>query len=74
MSSTHTVTLNVRQRSTYLSAMCPDVPGLHVVGSTREELRRSAILGIKTLYKRNRGMDVEVLPTDDLSVLTVKTA
>jgi hypothetical protein len=67
------VKLNVRDRGAYLSAISADVPGLHIVGPTPEAIRETAMKAVKTLLKANRKMEVlEVLPTDDLSVLKVK--
>jgi len=74
MSQTFTVKLEVRDRGDRLSAICADVPGLHIYGKTREAVRTSAIKAVKRLLESNRGMKVvEVSPTDDLSVLRVKT-
>jgi hypothetical protein len=67
-----TVRLDVRQRSSYLSARCADVPGLHITGADAEDLRRRAMPAIKHLLMRNRHLDVEVSPTDDLSELRVR--
>lgn len=66
------VRLNVRQRSTYLSASCPEVPGLHVVGADQHEIRAVAMRAVKDLFWRNRAQRVEVMPTDDLAVLRVR--
>ena len=74
MSQTFIVRLDVRDRGSYLSARCKDVPGLHVAGKTAEAIRSSAMKAVKDLYKRNKGEDVEVFPTDDLSELRVRAA
>lgn len=65
------VRLQVRDRGSYLSAICPDVPGLHVVDATREGLRQRAMRAVPRLLKDNRHMNVTVAPTDDLTVLRV---
>ncbi len=72
--STFTVKLNVRDRGNYLSAICADVPGLHVAGPDAFVIRERAMRAIKDLYKRNRGQDVEVFPTDDVAELRVRAA
>jgi len=65
------VRLNVVQRSTYMSASCPEVPGLHVVGADQHEIRAVAMEAVKDLFLRNRGQQVEVAPTDRPLVLRV---
>lgn len=72
MPQTFNVKLEIQQRSNYLSARCVDVPGLHLAGATREDLRRRAMPAIKQLLKVNRGLDVDVLPTDDLAEFRIK--
>lgn len=72
MAPTFTVTLDIRQRSGYLSARCADVPGLHITGADLADLRRRAMPAVQRLLKANRQLDVEVLPTDDLQVLRVR--
>lgn len=59
------ININLRQRSGYFSASSPDLPGLHVCGETEDRIRESVVLGIKTLFKRNRGLDVSVRPIAD---------
>jgi hypothetical protein len=70
-----TVKLDVRDRGTYLSAVCADVPGLHLVDSTREGLRHRAMKAVPLLLKKNRQLEVQkVAPTDDLSELRITVA
>lgn len=69
---TFEVHLNVRQRSGYLSAVCPEVPGLHVIGQDPEQVRQSAMRAVTELSKRNAGISVRVSPTDNLNVLRVR--
>lgn len=72
MQNTIEVRLNVRQREGYLSANCPDVPGLHVRGETPEAVRTVAMRAVEDLFQRNAGARVKVTPTDDLAVLRVR--
>ena len=72
MPSTFLVKLNVRSRGDFLSAVCADVPGLHIYGKTPDAIRRSAMAAIPRLLKANRQMTVEVFPTDDLTEIRVK--
>ena len=66
------VRLDVRNRGALLSAICADVPGLHVYGMTLEAVRQSAIKAIPTLMKANRQMTVAAYPTDELSEIRIK--
>jgi hypothetical protein len=68
------VKLSVKQRSSYLSASSADVPGLQVVGTDEFQLRAVAMRAIKDLFLRNKSQNVDVLPTDDLTVLRVRLA
>ena len=72
MAHSFVVKLDVRDRGSYLSALCGDVPGLHGAGKTAEALRTSAMRAIKDLYKRNQGKDVDVLPMDELDQLQIR--
>ncbi len=56
------VNIRVQSRSGYLYAASPELPGLHVCGATEEGLHASLVLAIKTLFKRNRALDVQVRP------------
>jgi hypothetical protein len=57
------VSIDVRRRSSSrFSARSDDLPGLHVSGDSPEAVRRSAILAVQTLYKRNDHIDVDVRP------------
>lgn len=67
-----TVKLDVRNRGDYLSARCVDVPGLHVYGKDLPSVRGTAIKAVKQLFKANKGLDVEVSPTDDLTELRIR--
>ena len=69
---TFMVRLDVRKRSTYLSARSEQVPGLHVIGDDADDVRRRAIPAVKHLLKANRQLDVDVYPTDDLAELRVR--
>lgn len=71
MQQTFDVHLNVRQRQGYLSAICAEVPGLHVIGHDAEQVRQSAMRAVAELSQRNAGVRVRVSPTDDLAVLRV---
>jgi hypothetical protein len=66
------IKLEVHQRSTYLSARCAEVPGLHITGSDLEDLRRRAMPAVKRLLLANRHIDADVLPTDELTELRVR--
>lgn len=66
------ITLDVKQSSTYYSARCADVPGLHITGRDLADVRQRAMPAVKLLLARNRQVQVEVTPTDDLRVLRVK--
>ena len=70
--SSYIVRLNVRQRGEYMSAICADVPGLHIYGKSMESLRRSAMAAIPRLLKSNKHLDVEVSPTDDLAEIRIR--
>lgn len=72
MQSAFIVRLNVRDRGEYLSAICDQVPGLHVYGKTMEAVRQSAMRAIPRLMATNRKMSVTVAPTDDLAEIRVK--
>lgn len=56
------VRVSVRRRDGHFSARSDDLPGLHVSGDTPAAVRRSAILAVKTLYRRNKKIDVDVRP------------
>jgi hypothetical protein len=72
--STFTVKLDVRDRGDRLSAICADVPGLHIYGHSLTDVRARAMKAVKYLLERNRGMKVaDVSPTDDMTVLRVRT-
>jgi hypothetical protein len=72
MNPSFLVKLSVKERGQYLYASCAEVPGLHVMGQTPEDLRGVAMRAVADLFKRNRNMAVEVLPTDDLTELRVR--
>lgn len=65
------VHLNVRQRSTYISASCHEVPGLHVVAADHQAIQLVAIQALVDLFLRNHGQQVEVVRTDHPLVLRV---
>lgn len=69
---TFTVKLDVRDRGDVLSAVCRDVPGLHVYGATLEAVRQRAMRAIPQLFEKNKHVSVEALPTDDLTVIRVR--
>lgn len=56
------VNIAVERRPGYFYAVSHDLPGLHVCGDTEEHMRESVVLAIKTLFKRNRSLDVAVRP------------
>lgn len=58
--------LEIRQHSNYLSAICSEVPGLHLIDATLEGLHHRALTAIPVLLKANRHMNVKVAPTDDM--------
>ena len=72
MPRTFTVHLDIKHRGDFLFASSRDVPGLHVTGSDEHELRAAAMRSAKDLFKRNKGMTVEVLPTDDFAELRIR--
>lgn len=62
------VKIEVQERAGYLHAASPDLPGLHVCRESEEGLRESVFLAVKTLFKKNRQIDVivrSVAPTLD---------
>jgi predicted RNase H-like HicB family nuclease len=64
------VRITVRSEGDYFYAASQDLPGLHVCGSTEEEVCSSALAAVKALFKHNRNMDVRVVPlTDDIDTL-----
>ena len=67
-----TIKLEVHQRSTYLSARCADVPGLHITGADLEDLRQRAMPAVKRLLLANRHIDADILPTDELTEFRVR--
>lgn len=72
MAATTLITLDVCKRDGSLSAISDDVPGLHVRAETAEAVRQKAIEAIKALYRFDKQMEVEVDPTDDLTVLRIR--
>lgn len=54
--------IRVQKLDDYFYAASPDVPGLHVCGTTAEATLASAKVAIKALFKQNRGLDVTVMP------------
>ena len=56
------LSIRVQKLDDYFYAASPDVPGLHVCGSTVEQALESARHAVKALFKQNRGIDVEVKP------------
>ena len=68
------IRLEMSQHEDYLFATCADVPGMHLAGRTREELRDSAVRAVKTLCWLNRREHVEVTPTGDPMVLNLRFA
>jgi len=72
MSAPLLVKLSVRRFDGSLSAVCDDVPGLHVRGETTEVLRQKAIGAIKALYWFNEQVHVDIGLTDDPTVLQIR--
>ena len=66
------VKLDIRRFDGLLSAVCDEVPGLHVRGETTEVVCQKAIGAIKALYWFNERVHVEVGSTDDPTVLQVR--
>jgi predicted RNase H-like HicB family nuclease len=66
------VKLDMRRLDGCLSAVCDDVPGLHVRGDTAEAVRQEAARAIQALYWFNDKVRVDVGLTDDLTVLRVQ--
>lgn len=62
MTSACVITLNIRRRDGYVSIVSPDLPGLHVCGDSAEAARSSAVLAVKELFRRNRHIEVDVMP------------
>ncbi len=54
--------IRVQKLDDLFYAASPDVPGLHVCGSTVEATLASAKVAIRELFKQNRGLDVIVTP------------
>ncbi len=52
-------------------ARCAQVPGLHVIGESLAALQSTAAVAVKDLFKRNRGLDVEVAPREEPTELRV---
>lgn len=73
MQDTFTVKLEVRKRPGYLSAVCAELPGLHVCGDTAEAVGMSAMRAIKTLYRVNFDREVTVTQTGEWSEFQVTT-
>jgi predicted RNase H-like HicB family nuclease len=59
------IELTVEQRAGYTYVSSKDVPGLHLWGDDEEKVFRNIAPAIKILFKRNRGLDVEVVPASD---------
>lgn len=55
----------VRPLGEQLYARGPDVPGLHIYGANIDQLWPRVMIGIKALFKLNKGTDVEVIPAGD---------
>ena len=56
------IELKIRSREGYFSIISPDLPGLHVCGESTESALSSAVLAVKELFRRNRHIDVDVMP------------
>lgn len=63
--SVTTVLVSVVPHGNYLIANSRDIPGLHVWGESEEQLCERVVHAIKTLYKANKGIDVQVFPRSD---------
>lgn len=73
MQEPFTIRLEVRRRpgGTFY-AKCSQVPGLHIVGDDMSALQQTAAVAVKDLFKRNRGIDVDVVAREDLAELGVR--
>lgn len=56
------VEVDIQKVGEQFYASSQDVPGLTVCGDTREQACESAVAAMKYLFKRNRGVDVEIMP------------
>jgi len=54
--------IDIQAREGYFYAVSPDLPGLHVCGETADTVRSSVLIAVKTLFKRNKKLDVVVRP------------
>jgi hypothetical protein len=70
---TFVVRLQIRGRGDYLSAVCEDVPGLHVYGKSVADVRDRAASAIPRLMRANRKLSVTVAPTQDETELLLRT-
>lgn len=57
------IRVSLRREGDLFYAHSTDVPGLHICGPTAEQTCSTVIKAVKALFKHNRNMDVEVLPT-----------
>jgi hypothetical protein len=62
------IELHYVQRSGYLYVTSPDVPGLHLCGSDFRAVCDDVIPAVKTLFKLNRGIEVDVVPETEIDV------
>lgn len=60
MNTPFTIKLDVRQRESYMSAICSDVPGLHLIGDTVEAIYQIAPRAITHLIRANQQLIVRV--------------
>lgn len=56
------VKVDIQEVGDHFYASSGDVPGLHVCGNTRDEVSQSAVAAMIWLFKRNRGMNVRIVP------------
>ncbi len=55
-----TVQVKIEEREGYVYVSSDDVPGLWLWGKDSNQIFNNIAPAIKTLYKHNRGIDVEV--------------
>ena len=73
MQEPFTIRLDVSRRpGGMFYARCSQVPGLHIVGEDMGALQQTAVIAVKDLFKRNRGLDVDVTPRENLAELGVR--
>lgn len=57
-----TVRIEIEQRDGHIYISSRDVPGLYLWGDDPEEIVKSVIPAIKSLFRYNKGLEVDVSP------------